>query len=294
MPVLVSDNKGLYSKLSFRFVMIPKYNLKRSISPEKLCPLIKQNKNRYRSASLTAETAMALPLFFFSIYIFWQCFLLLLVQMSVCREVAEVTLTNASLGYVERETEEMEDLSWLYEGLIWKALLSEERIESVFVSLEKGENGKIQGRLSYDFLCGTALLPEMRIPVVQSFCFRPYIGEYDKDALEKKIPAADMVYVTKYGTVYHTVKSCGYLSVEVRAVKTAQLENLRNSHGKRYSACDVCAKGENLIQVYVSAGGIKYHTSVDCVTLKRAIEEKKREEVSLPACSRCAKKDNGA
>ena len=51
-----------------------------AISPKTKDRTAVKDKNRYRSASLTVEAAVALPLFFFSILIFWQCFLLHLMQ----------------------------------------------------------------------------------------------------------------------------------------------------------------------------------------------------------------------
>lgn len=285
MPVLVNCKESEKKQASYKFVNIIQ---KGSISPEELHSVEKQNKNRYRRASLVVEAAVVFPTFLFSIYIFWQCFLLLLVQLSVCKEVAEVTLTSTSLGYVERTSEEIEDLSWLYGMLIWRELLPEKRMEDVAVMVSKADNGKLQARISYYFLCETAILPMFRIPVVQRFCFLPYVGEYDKDRLAPEEKKEDMVYVTKYGTVYHTVKSCGYLSVEVIPVALSQISEKRNSYGKKYGACDVCKKEDNVLTVYVSAGGTKYHTAADCPTLKKLFEEKKREEVKLPPCSKCA------
>ncbi len=292
MPVLVSGKELSTSSISIYFKTIGHLH-KWTVSPEKLCQRKKQNRNRHRSASLTAEAAIALPMFFFSIYIFWQCFLLLLVQISVCKEVAEVTLTSAGLGYVERTSGEVEDLSWLYEALVWKVMLEEERAEDVFVVFEKAESGKLQGKVAYSFLCETALLPGIRIPVVQSFSFLPYIGEYDKNKLEAEETSDEVVYVTAYGTVYHESKSCGYLYVAVMAVETERIGEKRNIYGKKYSACDVCVKDEATELVYVSLGGTKYHAKADCSTLKRVFEEKKKDEVTLPACSRCAEGGNG-
>ena len=287
MPVLVSGIEFLNSHISKQVGDIVYFHI-RTISPEKLRSHKKQDKSRYRSASLTVEAAVALPLFFFSIYIFWQCFLLLFLQISVCRKVAEVALTSSKLGYVERTSEEVKEIAWLYETLIWKEMLLEERADGVFVHFEKAESGRLQGKIYYSFLCETALLPEIRIPVVQCFSFMPYIGEYETNKQEEKEQTEKKVYVTEYGTVYHVSKSCVYLTVEVTAVHTSQVEKQRNLYGKKYSACDVCAEGTATEWVYLSLGGTKYHAKADCTTLKRIFTEKKKEEVTLPACSRCA------
>lgn len=283
MPVLVRNSRvHIHMIFPSRHIKISK---KRYISPFKKNSYLKQNKNRDRRASLTAEASIVLPLFFYTFYSLWQCFLLLLTQLSVGYGVAEVTLTSASLGYLERRVEEAEDLAWLYEPLIWNAFAGENYLEELFVSFEEEEDGKIKGTVSYVFSCQVPLIRDIQIPVSQSFCFMPYIGEYAKDRFSSE-KEEDIVYVTATGSVFHESKSCGYLSVEVIAVSKDAIREKRNSYGSKYNECSKC-KGEDGELFYISAGGTKYHRTVECSSLKRVVEEKKREEVSLPACSRC-------
>ena len=255
------------------------------VSPKRLNKTVDRGKNRYRSASLTAEAAMALPIFFFSIYILWQCFLLLLVQISVCREVTEVALAGAGLGYVARTDSEAENLSLLYEPLVWAALSDEDRMSGLYVSFEETEDKRIEGMIRYLFCVRTVLFPEIYLPVVQEFRFLPYVGE--ADGKEKEESEGDIVYVTEFGTVYHNSRSCSYLSVEVSPVAFSGVSDRRNIYGRKYVACSVCAKEGEWELVYVSVSGEKYHSKTDCSTLKRLIREEKREEVLLPACTRC-------
>ena len=285
MPVLVRKIE-LQSCINV-FLSIPKRNIPRTVSPKKIISCKKQNKNRDRRASLTAEAAMALPLFFYTLYFLWQCFLLLLAELSVCLGVAEITLTSASLGYLERRIEETEDLAWLYEPLIWNALCEKEQLRGLSVSFEEREDGKIEGQVSYVYTCQVPLLQEIRIPVKQCFSFMPYVGEFAKDKFSnQEEQATDVVYVTVSGTVFHESKSCSYLSVEVSAVDKETMESRRNAYGSKYKECSKC-KGKAAEVVYISVGGTAYHTTAACASLKRVVEEKKREEVSLPACSRC-------
>lgn len=284
MPVLVP--KKLHGK--FLLFLLKKIGIKMPVSPKKILSSIKQSKNRDRRASLTAEAAMTLPLFLYSLYTIWQCFLLLLLQLSMCAEVAEITLSSASLGYLEQQsTEETKGMTWLYEPLLWNALLGKERAESVRVSLKEKENGKIEGSVTYAFALRVPFFSEVVFPITQSFCFLPYVGEQAKDAFAKEEAGeANVVYVTENGTVYHERKTCSYLSVAVFAVLSNDIPGKRNNYGKKYDACRICG-GESTELVYVSASGTKYHTSMECASIKRLVEEKNREEVSLPACSRC-------
>ena len=45
-----------------------------AISPKTKVYAAVNNKNRYRSASLTTEAALVFPIFFFGVYMLWQLF----------------------------------------------------------------------------------------------------------------------------------------------------------------------------------------------------------------------------
>ena len=262
--------------------------IKKSISPQKTIPIDKkQNKNRHRSASLTAEAAMALPLFFYTSFMLWQCFLLLLLQISVCQKVTTVALTSGCLGVVNRLSEK-EELSLLYKTLLLVELQSEERAEQLEIEVTQEE--VIQAEIRYVFMCESCVLPMIRIPVCQTFCFTPYVGETVADLYaEEKKPEEDVVYVTATGTVYHESKSCVYLMVRVSEVPYPQITGKRNTSGKKYTACSRCITKAEPDKVYISAGGERYHQRADCPALKRVVQERKRAEVELPSCSRCGK-----
>lgn len=274
--------------LFVKFLQLSNIQFRRKgyVSPKRLNAVVVQNKNRYRSASLTTEAAMVFPIFFFSVYIFWQCFLLLLVQMSVCRKVTEAALAGAGLGYVERTADEAEGVSFLYEPLIFAALADEERLIGLNVSFEETEERHVQGKIRYLFGIKTALFPELYLPVVQTFRFLPYVGEADEEEKEEQ-GKENIVYVTEFGTVYHESRSCSYLSIEVNAFSFSGISDRRNLYGKKYGACSICVKEGECDPVYVSVSGEKYHSRVDCPALKRMVKEKRREEVLLPACTRC-------
>ena len=263
-----------------------------AISPKtKVCSIVK-NKNRYPSASLTAEAALVFPVFFFGVYMLWQLFLLLLFQMSVCREMTDTAMKYAHLGYPERKAEEQEaDISWLYQPLFWNALPESDRAEGMWVLCLPEEDGSIQVRVSYRFACEAVFFSKLALPIQQNFRFTPYIGETDLDLFaaeeDNKEDPAELVYVTEYGTVYHESRACSYLNVVVRPVDADKIEEERNSSGKKYTLCNRCEDKEVTETVYISVGGTKYHLSADCPTLKRTVIEKQREEINLPVCHKC-------
>ena len=259
-----------------------------AISPKTKGCLAVKNKNRYRSASLTTEAALAFPVFFFGIYMLWQLFLLLLFQMSVCREMTEAAMKYAHLGYPERKAEEQEaDISWLYQPLFWNALPESDRAEGLWVLCLPEEDGSIQVHVSYRFCCEAVLFYEVSLPIQQSFRFMPYMGETDPDLFAKEEDKEDVVYVTEYGTVYHESRACGYLNVVVRSVDADKIGEKRNSSGRRYTLCERCDNREATETVYFSDGGTKYHLAAGCPALKRTVTERPREEVDLRACHKC-------
>jgi len=269
----------------------------RTISPKTMGHSFQKYKNRYRSASLTTEAALVFPVFFFMVYLLWQLFLLILFQMEVCREITGTAMRYAHLGYPERKMEERDvDISWLYKPVLWNALPEADQVEHMWVLCVPEEDGTIQVRVQYQFICEAVFFTEFSIPVRQNFRFYPWLGRTDADMFtEEEKKDADIVYMTEYGTVYHESKACSYLTVIVRPVKASGIEEERNSFGRRYTLCERCDDRELSEEVYISAGGTKYHLTASCSALKRLIREKEREEVAdVPACHKCVgRKENG-
>lgn len=247
-------------------------------------------KNRYRSASLTAEAALTFPVFFFAIYMLWQLFLLLLFQMSVCHEMSTAAMKYAHLGYPERKAQEQNvDISWLYQPLLWNALPESDRVEALWVLCLPEEDGTIRVNVSYRFVCEAVFFTKLTIPVQQNFRFYPYLGKTDEDLFVEE-ESKDIVYMTEYGTVYHESRACSYLNVIVRSVAASQVEQERNSFGRSYTLCERCDNRTATETVYLSDGGTKYHLVASCPALKRTVTEKSREEVEgVPACHKCGK-----
>jgi len=265
------------------------------VSPKTEKCSVHNNRNRYRSASLTTEAALAFPLFFFTVYLLWQLFLLVLFQMEVCHEMTATAIRYAHLGYPQRKAEEQTvDISWLYQPLLWNALPESERVEHLWVLCSAQEDGTIQAEVHYQFACEAVFFTEFTIPVQQTFRFYPYLGRTDADRFAAEdATKKDIVYMTEYGTVYHESRACTYLNVVVRAVAAADVEAERNSFGRKYTLCERCDDRQATGTVYLSDGGTKYHLVAACPALKRTVMEKERSEVEgIPACHKCGKTED--
>lgn len=267
-------------------------NKRWTISPKKNNFLYRHNKNRDWSASLTVEAAVIVPMFFFVIFLVWQIFLLLLFQLKIGEQVTETVLEYSYLGYVEQKGEQEDvDISWIYEVLLWEKFPEYKNITSKWISCKSKEDGTIFIEIKYDFLCETVFFPTFSLPIVQTFQFYPYFGEQDTDTLkevteEKK----EIVYMTEYGSVYHVSKACAYLNVKVESILVSNLTEKRNIDGQRYTECSKCIQELQKEQVYISVGGTKYHSSLQCPAIKRTIIEKTKEEIEgVSVCHKCEK-----
>lgn len=286
MPVLTEIQKNTHEVSSSRFISLKLHFC--IVSPKTKKKYRRKTKNRYRRASLTAEAALVFPVFFFTVYLLWQLFLLLLFQTEVCHEITAAAMKYSHLGYTERIAEERDvDISWLYQPLLWNSLPESDRVEDLWVLCVPEEDGTILVRVGYRFICEAVFFTEYDFSVQQRFRFYPYLGKTDEDLLEEE-PEEDIVYMTEYGTVYHESRACGYLNVVVRPVAMSEVENERNSFGRKYTLCERCDDEKEKGTVYISAGGIKYHLIASCPALKRTVMEKTREEVEgVPACHKC-------
>lgn len=292
MPVLKKNKTSGRYQVAF---LQPLFLSCLTVSPQNKSAPQAGDKNRYRSASLTAEAALVFPVLFFAVYMFWQCFLLILFQMSVCHEVSAAAMKYAHLGYSERKAEETVDMSWLYLPLLWNAVPENDRVEQMLVLCMPEEDGSIRVDISYHFICEAVFFARMELPVQQTLRFYPYLGETNPDLFSEILPeqTADIVYMTEHGTVYHESRACVYLNVVVRKVEAEGVEQERNSSGRRYTECSRCREEEEGNWVYVSAGGNRYHWKLDCPSIKRTVLEKSREDVEgVPACHKCGGRED--
>ncbi|MBR5930902.1 MAG: pilus assembly protein [Lachnospiraceae bacterium] len=110
--------------------------------------------------------------------------------------------------------------------------------------------------------------------------------EGGKNAEEKE---TQTVYVTEYGSVYHTSKDCSYLDLSIHAIGISEVDGARNANGGKYYPC-TCAQHASSGMVYITDYGTNYHTDLNCSGLKRTIREVALSEVEeMHVCPKCGK-----
>ncbi len=98
----------------------------------------------------------------------------------------------------------------------------------------------------------------------------------------------EFVYITEHGEAYHRDIGCKYLNPSVRSVAFDELEGLRNKDQGRYYPCEYCAGSVAGGNVFVTNYGNRYHSTVNCLALKRKIYTVPISEVGgRHPCSAC-------
>lgn len=107
------------------------------------------------------------------------------------------------------------------------------------------------------------------------------------DTEEGKETESRSVYVTTYGTVYHTDLQCTHIKLSIEQVSRSSVGNLRNNGGAKYHSCEYCGSKAG-DQVYITQEGNRYHSTLECGSLKRTVKEVDVKELGdMKACSKC-------
>lgn len=103
--------------------------------------------------------------------------------------------------------------------------------------------------------------------------------------------SGDVRYVTENGEVYHNDYKCKYLDLTIKQVEKSSISKLRNQSEGKYYPCESCMKNQNEKQrVYITSYGDRYHSTLDCIGLKRTIYTLPLMDVlDMKGCHKCVK-----
>ena len=123
---------------------------------------------------------------------------------------------------------------------------------------------------------------------IESRCvIKPWTG-YDVTEGKSREEEDIIVYMTRYGSVYHKNRACTHLSMSVQGVFMGELGELRNKNGENYNPCEYCGDDSFVTFVYVTDYGDRYHTSIRCRGLIRYVRSIPLSQVNgVPECSKC-------
>ncbi len=245
-------------------------------------------KIKEKSASMTVEASLILPIFLFAMILVGY-----LGQMIRCQNEVQAVLTRvareASAEYGATESKILESRAY-YTAKINLYLSDPIGKISLLESRLFEENDEIDLVAVYRMSTPFSIIGTGNCHFRQRVHMRAFTGV---ERREKEVMEDDIVYITETGNVYHRTRECHYLDLSISEVLYSDLENLRNESGAKYKSCSRCVKGEILEEndtVRITSYGDCFHTSASCSGLKRNIRGIRLCEVGKRApCSKCGK-----
>ena len=229
-----------------------------------------------RRASLTAECAVVLPLFFFAVLT-----LICLMDAAALEASGNLALSNRA-----REMAAAAGTASAASGAFEGGAAKEGNTGSA--SALTGAWIRLRSSESVPF--PVPLLSRRGIRVRTSARVYPWIG-YAPGSDDAGAGQDGMVYLTDYASVYHTFADCTHLDLAIYATTTAQVGRLRNEYGRRYQPCSGFPSGYAGV-VYVTKKGDCYYPSLSYAGLTRHVYLVPRSNAGhLAVCERCARRE---
>lgn len=271
--------------------------------------------SRKLAASMTIEASLCLTLFLVFMISLCQLFLVMQLQLRIQKALEQVGSEVAQYSYLTSQISLWDSDSRLVEQVqeYLLAELSQEAVRLRFVDVmgatALNQSILVGGAEGVSFDDSQILQEHHRLRLVVSYqvrlpitlwgweditmkqqCYR-YALLGDQLPSQSRETEKTMVYVTKYGEVYHTTLACSHLNLSVRSVSMSQVKELRNAGGGCYDACELCQPTGWEAAVYLTEEGDRYHDELECSGIRRHITSVPLEEASqMRACSRCGDK----
>lgn len=227
-------------------------NPKNKYGPRSLRPGV--SFHALRKGSLTAEAALAFPIFFMTV----------VCMISIMNVYRTVNDRASALRDITEAAAAAADVS---DDELWIDITVPEYFKPYFLP---------------DGLRGAVIPVRGRV--------RAWNGRSDSETESASSSGEKYVYVTANGSVYHTSSGCTYLELSTRSVSLSAVGFQRNSSGSKYKPCEKCCRyGCDSPVVYITDDGDRYHSSYECSGLKRSVRLVPESSVKdLCECTRCA------
>lgn len=277
--------------------------------------LHQRKKSRYQSASLTVEASVAFPVFFFAVLYLIQMFSVLRAEVAIAeagitaaREIAAYSYAAERLA--EGETVQAEKLLELFDQKIVRdasltalfyakcdqRILEQGKVArglgGIWVNTEE-DGERVRASIQYRVTPANVWKQEKGRYYTMHIVYRPWTGEGKPGGTGSPEQAQDtgIVYVTKYGTVYHLDRNCSYIKKDIQEIQADRLEDERNASGAKYYPCEFCLP-DGSGSVYITDYGTRYHRISSCSAVYHEIMEISLEKIkdTHGSCSKCGMK----
>lgn len=254
--------------------------------------------------SLTVEAALVLPFVLFVMITVLQYGCCMETSVKIGAAMSETGKKMALTAYVTRYGGNTTEITGMAAGAL-SAVYAQQKILSQAgdVSAIKNANMALSSFLQEDEMINLVMTYQIRTPVgiislpgtffIQCARVRAWTGRQtggkdgEQEGTENENSSKEYVYVTITGTVYHEDAECTHLKLSVREVSMSQVAGLRNNNGEIYHICERCGNFGGST-VYITEEGNRFHSSLNCSSLKRTVQKVAKEEIShMRACSKC-------
>lgn len=238
-------------------------------------------------ASVTIEAAIAITIFLIVTISLSSFLAMMFGQLSIEEKINNISMETSKAKYFVKYDKEdgdkyksMAEVGYISARIFGTVNNNGKLIRNLNPVQSKMDNGMVDVVLSYD----------VKIP------FTMYRWNVTQRAKTKDWTGVDLVepgeivYITKYGTVYHKSKECKHLIIHINEVTLAQANLMRNKSGHKYKRCSYCVRGNisELSNVFITPDGDCYHNSLDCLGLTRSVIEIDIKDVGdKKPCSSC-------
>lgn len=251
-----------------------------------------------KRGSYTVEAMIVLPLFITLMMYGVFFFRILQVQAGVQAAIDSATRVIAVASPMW-ESEQEDEIGTMAGAITYATLkIAEDEVPTWYIrrgivgmdfSKSSAKGNYVDINVTYEMGFPIGLLGKYSFEVTQEARSRKWTGF---DPSENRNDT-EYVYITAYGTVYHTNYDCTYLNPSIKKVSASSVNSKRNKSGAKYYCCKACKGNDNDGSVYITDYGTLYHSKLSCSRLKRSVKKVPLEEVQdiMPKCNKCDSKD---
>lgn len=260
------------------------------------------------AGSMTVEAAIVVPLFLFFLLNLLGIIEIYGLHGTLTASLREVGRELSVYAYAYDaivDEEEDEGLEALVENVAFSYLYVKAQVEDFAGQQYLDASPLTEGKESLSYLQSSILQQDEVIDLVVTYQVSPFISlagfrparfynrYYGRAWTGYDVEKGDNsqeVYVAENAEVYHMERECTHLLLSIKECSSAEVENLRNEDGNKYSACEFClTEGKSLL--YITDRGDCFHGQINCSGLKRTVfvMTKAEAEKYYAACSRCGR-----
>lgn len=256
--------------------------------------------------SVTVEAALVFPLFLFAVCSVIAMGQMMLVQTEVQHSVsqtAKICAKKAAGEMIDSQTKQGKKnvkagsykVSRIGAGAAFLSVYDGGSLcESVILGGKYGIRVTASSPGKEEIMVKASYILKVPVPLFKNFRFsdsaavsrRIFSGYVEHGGSSGGTDRNQIVYVAVSGSVYHTNPECSHICLKISG--SSAVKKIVN--GSAYDACEKCIDRKNIPgNIYITAHGDCYHSSLSCSGLKRTIKTVNLSEVSgMRQCSRCA------